>query len=228
MDYLKKVFAIVEKDIISELRTKELFTSMLVFVLLTLVIFNFAFGQDFQADMTKLASGILWVAFLFAAILGLNRSFVHEKDEGCIDGLMLAPVDRSAIYIAKVVGNLIFISLVELITIPIFILFFIKDASRINFLFFVLIVILSNLGIAAIGTLLSAISINTRARDLMMPILFFPVIVPVLIAAVKSSSIILTASNPAADVYTWLQLLVVYDMIFLLLSYITFEYILEE
>lgn len=228
MDYFKKVFAMVEKDVISELRTKELFTSMIVFVLLTLVIFNFAFGQDFQGDMTKLASGILWVAFLFAAILGLNRSFVHEKDEGCMDGLMLAPVDRSAIYIAKVIGNLIFISIVELITVPIFVLFFIKDASKISFAFFVLIIILSNFGISAIGTLLSAISINTRARDLMMPILFFPVIVPVLIAAVKSSSIVLLASNPVTDIYAWLQLLLVYDMIFLLISFVTFEYILEE
>jgi heme exporter protein B len=228
MDYLKKVFALVEKDVIAELRTKELFTSMLVFVLLTLVIFNFAFGQDFEANMIKLASGILWVAFLFAAVLGLNRSFVHEKDENCLDGLMLCPVDRPAIYVAKVIGNLIFISIVELITIPIFVLFFIKDATKINFLFFALIIILSNLGIAAIGTLLSAISINTRARDLMMPILFFPVIVPVLIAAVKSTSIILLSSNPIADVYAWLQLLLVYDMIFLLISYITFEYILEE
>jgi len=228
MDYLKKVFAIVEKDIISELRTKELFTSMLVFVLLTLVVFNFAFGQDTQANMVDLASGILWVAFLFASILGLNRSFVHEKDEGCMDGLMLCPVDRSAIYIAKVIGNLIFISLVELITVPIFVLFFIKDASGVNFFFFALIIFLSNLGISAIGTLLSAISINTRARDLMMPILFFPVIVPVLISAVKSSSVILIASNPITDLYAWLQVLVVYDMIFLLISYLTFEYILEE
>jgi len=228
MDYLKKMLAIVEKDIIAELRTKELFTSMLVFVLLTLVIFNFAFGQDVQSDMVNLASGILWVAFLFAAVLGLNRSFVHEKDEGCLDGLMLSPVDRSAIYIAKVIGNLIFISIVELITVPIFILFFIKDASHINFLFFALTVVFSNLGIAAIGTLLSAISINTRARDLMMPILFFPVIVPVLIAAVKSTSIILTASSPITDIYAWLRLLLVYDMIFLLISYMTFEYILEE
>lgn len=228
MEYVKKVFAIVEKDVISELRTKELFTSMLVFVLLTLVMFNFAFGQDFQADMAKMASGILWVAFLFAAILGLNRSFVHEKDEGCMDGLMLCPVDRSAVYIAKVIGNLIFISIVEMISVPIFVLFFIKDASKINFLFFAFIIILSNLGISAIGTLLSAISINTRARDLMMPILFFPVIVPVLISAVKSSSIVLIASNPMSDVYAWLQLLAVYDMIFLLISYLTFEYILEE
>ncbi len=228
MDYLKKMMAIVEKDIIAELRTKELFTSMLVFVLLTLVIFNFAFGLDIQSDMVNLASGILWVAFLFAAVLGLNRSFVHEKDGDCLDGIMLSPVDRSAIYIAKVIGNLIFISIVELITVPIFVLFFIQDASEINFLYLVLTVVFSNLGIAAIGTLLSAISINTRARDLMMPILFFPVIVPVLIAAVKSTSIALIASSPITDIYAWLQLLLVYDMIFLLISYMTFEYILEE
>ncbi len=201
---------------------------MLVFVLLTLVIFNFAFGQDFQADMADLSSGILWVAFLFAAILGLNRSFVHEKDEGCMDGLMLCPVDRSAIYFAKVIGNLVFISIVELITIPIFVIFFVGDVSKINFPLFALIIIMSNSGIAAIGTLLSAISINTRARDLMMPILFFPIIVPVLIAAVKSTSIVLLASNPLSDIYAWLQLLLVYDMIFLLISYMTFEYILEE
>ncbi len=228
MEYLRKILAIVEKDVISELRTKELFTSMLVFVLLTLVIFNFAFGQDFQADMADLSSGILWVAFLFAAILGLNRSFVHEKDEGCMDGLMLCPVDRSAIYFAKVIGNLVFISIVELITIPIFVIFFVGDVSKINFPLFALIIIMSNSGIAAIGTLLSAISINTRARDLMMPILFFPIIVPVLIAAVKSTSIVLLASNPLSDIYAWLQLLLVYDMIFLLISYMTFEYILEE
>ena len=192
------------------------------------MIFNFAFGLDIQSDMVNLASGILWVAFLFAAVLGLNRSFVHEKDGDCLDGIMLSPVDRSAIYIAKVIGNLVFISIVELITVPIFVLFFIQDASEINFLYLVLTVVFSNLGIAAIGTLLSAISINTRARDLMMPILFFPVIVPVLIAAVKSTSIALIASSPITDIYAWLQLLLVYDMIFLLISYMTFEYILEE
>ncbi len=228
MDYLKKIYALVEKDIISELRTKELFTSMLIFVLLTLVIFNFAFGQDAGTNMTELASGILWVAFLFSAILGLNRSFVHEKDEGCLDGLMLAPVERSAIYFAKVVGNLIFICIVELVAIPIFVIFFITDASKVSFLFLVIIILLSNLGIAAIGTLLSAISINTRARDLMMPILFFPVIVPVLVAAVKSTTIAIIRSQPLADMYGWLNLLLVYDMIFLLISYATFEYILEE
>ncbi len=228
MDYLKKTLAIVEKDIISELRTKELFTSMLVFVLLTMVIFNFAFGQDAQEEVLDLASGILWVAFLFAAILGLNRSFVHGKDEGCMDGVMLSPVDRSAIYVAKVIGNLIFISIVELITLPVFVLFFIRDATQIDFALFIIIILLANLGIASIGTLLSAISINTRARDLMMPILFFPVIVPVLIAAVKATSTILLASGTAGDTYAWLQLLLVYDMIFLLISYMTFEYILEE
>lgn len=228
MNYLRQVLAIVEKDIVREIRTKEMFSSMFVFVLLVFVIFNFAFGENQGENLASLLPGILWVAFLFAATLGLNRAFIHEKDEDCLDGLMLCPVDFTAIYFGKAIGNLIFLFIVEAIAIPVSFIFFSGVGRVANFWLFLAIIILGNIGITAIGTLLSAISINTRARDLMMPILFFPVIIPILIAAAKSTTIILSLKPDISQVYPWLWLLVLYDIIFLLVSFAVFEYVLEE
>lgn len=227
MNYLRRVLTIVGKDIAAEIRTKEMMNAMIVFVLLTLVIFNFAFGERFEGA-AEATAGILWVAFLFAAVLGLNRVFVHEKDEGCLDGLMLCPVDRSVIYFGKALASLIFISVVELIALPIFAIFFIRTSFLANLWLLLLVLVLSNVGITSVGTLLSAISINTKARDLMLPILFFPVIVPILIAAVKSTGLIISSPSFPGDVLVWLRMLAIYDIIFILVGFLTFEYVLEE
>ncbi|MDP3013877.1 MAG: heme exporter protein CcmB, partial [Candidatus Subteraquimicrobiales bacterium] len=172
MRFFKSIMVLVQKDLALELRTKEMFNSMIIFVLLSLVIFNFAFGEAIETS-DEFLGGILWVSFLFAAVLGLNRVFVHEKDEACLDGLMLVPTERSFIYFGKAIATFLFLSVVEIVALPIFSILFGVNLLLNPFLL-LLVLLLSNIGIAAVGTLLSAISINTKARDLMLPILFFP------------------------------------------------------
>lgn len=221
---MRQILTLVEKDIVAEVRTKEIFTAMVTFVLLVIVIFNFAFQE---AIGPNLVGGVLWVAFLFASILGLNRTFVHEKDEGCLAGLMAAPVDRTVIYFGKVIGNLIFLTIVEVITLPLFATISTEVDFFSRFGWLLLVLFLGSLGIAAVGTILSAITINTKARELMLPLLMFPLIIPVLIGAVQATTHIITGS-PTNELYKWLQLLVFYDIIFLLASFLTFEYAIEE
>jgi heme exporter protein B len=221
--FLRKVLAIVHKDIIAELRTKEMFSSMFVFALLVIVIFNFAFELR-VANVKQVAPGVLWVAFTFAGMLGLNRSFILEKDKGCLEGLLLAPVDRSAIYFGKMLGNLIFMSVVEAIVLPIFWVLFNPPLFSPAL---VLVIVLGTLGFAGVGTLFSAIAVHTRAREVMLPILLFPIVVPLMIAAVKITGGLLDGQL-LSEMRNWLNLLVGFDIIFLTVSYMTFDYVVEE
>lgn len=222
--YWRKVAAIVGKDIATEIRTKEMLSAMFVFSLLILFIFNFTF--DLRAETLKtVAPGVLWVAIAFAGMLGLSRSFVLERDRGVLDGLLLAPVDRSAIYFGKMIGNVLFISLVELFILPIFVILFNQAAATLPFLCGV--VILGTIGFASVGTLFSAMAVHTRAREVMLPIMLFPVIVPLLLAAVRLTAAILD-QTPFADVSHWLTLLIAFDAIFIAASFMLFEYVVEE
>ena len=221
--FLRKVLAIVHKDIIAELRTKEMFSSMFVFALLVIVIFNFAFELR-VANVKQVAPGVLWVTFTFAGMLGLNRSFILEKDKGCLEGLLLAPVDRSAIYFGKMLGNLIFMSVVEAIVLPIFWVLFNPPLFSPAL---ILILVLGTLGFAGVGTLFSTIAVHTRAREVMLPILLFPIVVPLMIAAVKITGGLLDG-QPLSEMRNWLNLLVGFDVIFLTVSYMTFDYVVEE
>jgi len=225
MNIFRHIAALLWKDVLLELRTKEMLSSMLIFALMVVIIFNFVFdpGSPFLRQATP---GILWVAFTFAGVLGLNRSFVHEVDKGCLKGLMLCPVDRSAIYLGKVTGNVIFIALVEMITLPIVVVFFnLSVTGQLPLL--IAVVFLGTLGFAAVGTLFSAIAANTRTREIMLPVLLFPITVPLLIAAVKSTGLIL-AGRPGSDITGWVKLLVAFDLIFLVVSVLTFDYVIEE
>jgi len=221
--FLHKTMAIVHKDIIAELRTKEMFSSMFVFALLVIVIFNFAFDLR-VANVKQVAPGVLWVAFTFAGMLGLNRSFILEKDKDCLEGLLLAPVDRSAIYFGKMLGNLIFMSVVEAIVLPIFWVLFNPPLFSPAL---ILVIVLGTLGFAGVGTLFSAIAVHTRAREVMLPILLFPIVVPLMIAAVKATGGLLDG-QPLSEMRNWLNLLVGFDVIFLTVSYMTFDYVVEE
>ncbi len=222
--YLRKVLAIVGKDIATELRTKEMMSAMLVFSMLVILIFNFAF--DLRADnMNTLAPGVLWVAIAFAGMLGLSRSFIVERDKGVLDGLLLAPVDRSAIYFGKMIGNVLFISLVEIIILPVFIILFNQPAGTLPPL--VGVVVLGTIGFAGVGTLFSAMAVHTRAREILLPIMLFPVIVPVLLSAVNLTSAILD-NIPFEEVSHWLALLVAFDVIFIAASFILFDFVVEE
>lgn len=224
MGYWRKVFAIVGKDVAAEIRTKEMVSAMLVFAALILFIFNFTF--DLRAEnLQTVAPGVLWVAITFAGMLGLGRSFVLERDRGVLAGLLLAPVDRSAIYFGKMIGNVLFISLVELIIVPIFIILFNQSAAALPWLGGV--VVLGTIGFAGVGTLFSAMAVHTRAREVLLPIMLFPVIIPMILAAVRLTAAILD-NTPFADVSHWLALLVAFDAIFIAASFMLFEYVVEE
>jgi heme exporter protein B len=196
---------------------------MLVFALLVILIFNFALELDARAR-ASVTSGVLWVTFAFAGTLGLNRSLATEKDRGCLDGLLLAPVDRAAIYFGKAIGNLIFMFIVELIVLPVYSILYNTNLFQPGLL---LVVVLGSIGYVAVGTLLATMAVQTRTRDILLPILLFPLIVPVLIAAVKASGGFLQglAFN---EVVNWINLLVVYDVIFTALAFMIFDYVVEE
>jgi heme exporter protein B len=222
-NYIQAVRAVIWKDLTAEWRTRENLTSMLVFALLTVLIFNFALELDIQAQ-ESLSAGILWVTFVFAGTIGLNRSMATEKDRGCLDGLLLAPVDRSVIYIGKVIGNMIFLLLVEIIVLPIYSFLFQIQVFQPGFL---LVVLLGSFGYVAVGTLLATMVIQVRTRDILLPILLFPLTLPVVISAVKASQGFLEQLS-ISEVSTWLNLLVVYDLIFLAVAFMVFDYVVEE
>jgi heme exporter protein B len=222
--YLRKVAAIVGKDIATELRTKEMISAMFVFSLLIIFIFNFAF--DLRAEsLQTLAPGVLWVAIAFAGMLGLSRSFILERDRGVLDGLLLAPVDRSAVYFGKMIGNVLFISVVEIFILPFFIVLFNQPLATLPLLAGV--VILGTIGFASVGTLFSAMAVHTRAREVLLPIMLFPVVIPVMLSAVRLTSAVLD-KTPFADVSHWLALIVAFDVIFIAVSFILFEFVVEE
>lgn len=222
--YVHKVWAIVAKDVATELRTKEMVSAMFVFSLLVILIFNFAF--DLRAENQQaVAPGVLWVAVAFAGMLGLNRSFVLERDRGVLDGLLMAPIDRSAIYFGKMIGNVLFISVVEIIVTPIFMILFNQPVAVLPWL--VGVIILGTIGFASVGTLFSAMAVHTRAREVLLPIMLFPVVVPVMLAAVRLTAGILDRT-PFEDVSHWLTLLVAFDAIFIAASFMLFEYVVEE
>ena len=223
MNFLNKVLAITRKDIIAEIRTKETIVSVLVFALLVIVVFNFAFGTDREL-MTAVAPGILWVAFAFAGVLSLNRAFIPEKEEGCLEGLMACPVSRETIYVGKMLSSLIFMLIVEAITLPIFALLFNLPVLSLEI---ITTTVLATVGFVAVGTLFSALSVNTKAREMVLPILFLPIAVPVIICAVKASELAL-AGESWGSLSSWLQIIVAFDVIFLVASYLTFNFVVEE
>ncbi|MDD5122551.1 MAG: heme exporter protein CcmB [Dehalococcoidales bacterium] len=223
MKELRYAFTIASKDVLTEIRTREVLSSVVIFAVLVIIIFNFAFGSSEQAA-GLVAPGILWVTFAFTGILSLNRSFIMEKEEDCIEGLMVAPLSREAVYLGKFFGNTFFILLIQLIVIPIFSLLF--NISFFN-LELVTITILATLGFASVGTLFAAMAVNTRARELVLPVLFFPVITPVLIAAVNASAQVLDGQSFGA-ISQWMGVMGAFDVIFIVASYLIFSFIIEE
>jgi heme exporter protein B len=215
--------AVIWKDLAAEWRSRELVSAMLVFSLLVIFIFNFALELN-PALYGTITSGVLWVIFVFAGTLGLNRSLAVEKDRGCLDGLLLAPVDRTAIYFGKAIANLVFMLVVAAIVVPAYSLLYTVNLFNGGLL---LVILLGAEGYVALGTLLAAMSVQTRTRDILLPILLFPVIIPVLVAAVKATGGFLTAA-PLEDIMPWINLLIVYDLIFTAIAFMVFEYVVEE
>ena len=221
--FLKAVAAVVWKDLQAEFRSRELFSAMLVFSLLIILIFNFALELDIRTRQSVTA-GVLWSTFAFAGTLGLNRSMAIEKDRGCLDGLLLAPVDRSAIYFGKVISNLAFMLIVELIVLPVYSVLYSVNLFQPGLL---LVILLGSIGYAGVGTLLSAMSVQTRTREILLPILLFPVVIPVLLAAVKASGGFLAGAD-WEEILLPLNLLIAYDVIFIAVAFMVFDNVVEE
>lgn len=221
--YFAKVGAVFAKDVRTELRTKELFSAMFVFSLLVVIVFNFALPGK-TTDAKDVAPGLLWVAFTFAGVLGLNRSFIIEKDRGSLEGLLLAPVDRSAIFLGKVLGNFTFMLIVEVVITPIFSLLFNYSVLNIGL---VPVILLGTIGFAEIGTLFSAMAVNTKAREVLLPVLFFPIMLPVIIAAAQATTAIL-AERGFDEWGGQLQLIGVFDIAFAIVPVLVFEMVIEE
>jgi heme exporter protein B len=224
----RQFMAILRKDLIRELRTREMIISMILFVLLAMVIFHYAFTVKEGADLTFFTGGMLWVTFIFAMLLGLNRSFAQEKDERCLDGLLLCPVDRVTIFLAKTAGNLIFLLIIQVVAVPIFTLFFVERSYAGDLLQFLVVLLLADLGICDLGTLLATISMNTRSRDLLLPIIFLPLIVPVLIAATGATTLIFAEGASFGSVLARVLFLLGFDAVFLVSAYGTYDFAIGE
>ncbi|NTW28761.1 MAG: heme ABC transporter permease CcmB [Coriobacteriia bacterium] len=221
--------AILRKDLVMELRTREMLTSMGLYAVLVLVVYEIALsqaGSDFE--ILRIASGLLWLAIIFTSLLGLNRSLVHEKDQGCLEALLLSPIDRPVIYFAKAIGNLIFLAMVEVIVLPLFYFFFLSGKELGAPLWMLpLPLIVGSIGIAGVGTLLSTMSVNTTGKDFILAVLFIPVMFPLLYACVAATSAVLIGDPGYAVVY-WksLALGAGYDGIMILAAFGLYEFII--
>ncbi|HEX9037209.1 MAG TPA: heme exporter protein CcmB [Ktedonobacterales bacterium] len=217
----EQLWAIVWKDLRSELRTRQAWMSMGLFALLTLVVFNFAFDLR-VADQRAVGPGALWVAFIFASILGLARNITVEQDRGPMDRLMALPVDRSVVYLAKMIGNVIVISVVEIVALPVFSALYNLPALSLPI---IPITLLGTVGVAAVGTQYAALAASTRARELLTPLLVFPLITPVVIGAVRATEALFSPIYADAP---WLGLLAAFDVIMVSISAVTFQFVVEE
>jgi heme exporter protein B len=217
--------ALIWKEALVELRARETVLAGAVFALLVLVIFNFAFDLRVE-NVAEVAPGVLWVTVTFAGVLSLGRAFARERDRRTLDGLLLAPVDRSALYLAKVAASCSSMVVVEVVAVPAFIALF---NLRVELILLVLGLFLGTLGLAGVGTLFAAIAAHTRAREVLLPLLLFPIQVPVILATVKTTgaAIVVPGTEPQ-EVGQWLGLLVAFDALFLALSVILFEFAIEE
>ena len=222
---MNKVSAILWKDLITEIRSKEIFPIMLIFGILILVIFNFAF--EFRSEITPNAvSAILWITFIFAGLLSLSRSFALEKENDALLSLVITPSDKIHIYIGKFLSNFVLVFCMELIIIPLFILFFNLDLST-KLIPVLGIVALGTFGFIAIGTFFSSMALNTKMKELMLPVLTFPIIIPVIITSVKICSSILEGKD-FSHYKSSLQVLITFDIIFAVACAVLFEYLIED
>jgi heme exporter protein B len=223
--FFRQLRTLIWKDLLVEARGRETVLAGAVFALLVLVIFNFAFDLRVE-NVAAVAPGVLWVTVTFAGVLSLGRAFARERDRRTLDGLLLAPIDRSALYLAKVVTSVVSMLVVEVVALPAFIALF---NLVVNLPLLIVALVLGTLGLAGVGTLFAAIAAHTRAREVMLPLLLFPIQVPVILATVKSTGAAIRVPGlEPPDVGQWLGLLIAFDALFLGLSVLLFDYAIEE
>ena len=223
-EFFRPVLLLAWKDVLLELRSKDVVISSLVFAVLVVMVFNFALNVT-PETVDILAPGILWVAFTFAGVLAMSRAFIIEKDRSSLDGLLLCPVSRDSLYFGKMLALFIFMVVVEALLLPIFAALF--DFSAFSFTL-IGVILLATLGFATVGTLFSSIAVNTRSREIMLPVLFFPVVAPVIIGAVETSTGAISSGTNVIGVGRWLQLIAVFDAVFLVLCPWAFGLVMEE
>jgi heme exporter protein B len=220
------VAALLAKELTLEWRTRESVPAMVLFSIATYVVFHFGLDRDRVAG--DLAAGVLVVTLLFAAILGINRLFVAEHEQGGFDGFLLAPVDRTAMLVAKAVALFVFLCVVELVAIPAFALLLLGPPLTQALGPLVLVLLLANAGIAVIGTLVAGLAIQTRARDLIVPLLALPLLVPVVLAAARSATPLLQDGGAGPLPGNWMAILAIYDLLFALIAFAVFDFLLED
>jgi len=222
----RAALAILRKDLRIELRTRESVPAMALFAVTVFVLFHF--GLDRDSLDGALAAGILWVTVLLAAVLAVNRLFVVEREQGGFDGLLLAPIDRTAVYVAKATALLLYLLMLELVAVPAFALLLLGVDLLPALPELVAIMLVADVGLAAVGALVAALAVETRARDLIVPLLLLPLLVPVIIAGAAATEPLLTGLQTADGLGRWLAFLGLYDMVFVLLSVGIFDFLLDD
>lgn len=220
------VGALIRKDLALERRSFESVPAMLMFSISTFVLFHF--GLDRGSLAGDLASGVLWVTLLLAAVLGMNRLFVAEREQGGFDGFLMAPVDRTALFVAKAAVLFGFLLAVELVAVPAFAILLLEPGIGQALPELIAVLLLADAGIAVVGTLIGALGVQTRARDLIIPLMALPLLVPVVIAAAEATAPLLEAGGAGEFPVRWLAVLALYDAVFGLLAYAVFDFLLEE
>lgn len=224
-EFFRQIGILTWKDVLIDIRRKENVLSMFLFSLLTLLIFNFAIGDD--PKVFRLAiPGVIWVIFLLAGVLGLSKSFLQETENDCMKGLLLTPMDRGNLFLGKMLATTLFLSLVQLLTVPMFILFFDLPLSEAWWML-VLVLLAGTLGFTALGTLLAGMTTTLRGREVLLPILLFPLLTPNLLSVVHLTSFIFFGGD-SSEVSAWWRLLIAFDVVIGVVSYLGFEFVLEE
>ena len=223
MRLLRTTWAIAWKDLQLELRSRDVIVSALVFGLIVVVVFNFGLNRT-PGSLALVAPGLLWIAYAFIGVLAMNRAFARELENGALDGLLLAPVSRDALFLGKALGSFIFMLVIQAVLLPVYaVMLGLPTLSPV----LALIIVLATLGFATVGTFFAGISVQTRSREILLPVLFFPVVVPVIIGAVEASALALQG-GPMVGVWTrWVPLLVVFDALFLVICSWIFGFVFE-
>jgi heme exporter protein B len=224
VSFARRALAVAWKDLLVERRSKETLNALIFFALLLLFVFQFALGPD-RERLAGVLPGVLWLGFILSGLLALGRTFLVEREHDCWEGLLLAPGDKSAVYLGKLAGNLALMAVVETLVLALFVVFFDIDLAR-AFPGLVVVVALGTLGLAAVGTLFAAMTAHVRAREVLFPVLLLPVQVPVLLATVKATEALL-AGEPLGAVAHWVKLLAAADVVYLAVGVLTFDAILE-